>query len=149
MTPTNHPAPESEREAIKQAIREYCNRQSAGSCVISSDLIERIYYAGLSLDGLADAILSRRGEPVAWRKALENLIRFIEEANQYELQHPYEYSAYLNAKAALASPPAPVLDALEAELEELASNFEGAGPDAPWTGRQIADHIRRRIGYRK
>lgn len=31
------------------------------------------------------------------------------------------------------------------ELEELASNFEGAGPDAPWTGQEVADAIRERI----
>lgn len=31
------------------------------------------------------------------------------------------------------------------ELDELADNFEGAGPEAPWTGQEIADHIRERI----
>lgn len=31
------------------------------------------------------------------------------------------------------------------ELEELATNFEEAGPDAPWRGQEIADHIRERI----
>ena len=31
------------------------------------------------------------------------------------------------------------------ELDELAENFEGAGPDAPWRGQEIADHIRERI----
>lgn len=31
------------------------------------------------------------------------------------------------------------------ELEELAANFEGAGPDAPWRGHEIADAIRERI----
>ena len=36
-------------------------------------------------------------------------------------------------------------EVLKEELEELASNFEGAGPDAPWTGQEIADHIRDRI----
>ena len=35
--------------------------------------------------------------------------------------------------------------ALINELEELAENFEGAGPDAPWRGQEIADHIRERI----
>lgn len=31
------------------------------------------------------------------------------------------------------------------ELEELAQCFEGAGPEAPWTGQEIADAIRERI----
>lgn len=31
------------------------------------------------------------------------------------------------------------------ELEELADNFEGAGPDAPWRGQEVADAIRERI----
>jgi hypothetical protein len=34
---------------------------------------------------------------------------------------------------------------IRTELEELAANFEGAGPDAPWTGQQIARAIRERI----
>ena len=37
------------------------------------------------------------------------------------------------------------VDIICTELEELANNFEGAGPDAPWTGQEIADHIRERI----
>lgn len=36
-------------------------------------------------------------------------------------------------------------DFIRRELEELAVNFEGAGPDAPWRGQEIADHIRERI----
>ncbi len=36
-------------------------------------------------------------------------------------------------------------DIVYTELEELANNFEGAGPEAPWTGQEIADHIRDRI----
>ena len=38
----------------------------------------------------------------------------------------------------------PVIKAevLKKELEELASNFEDAGPDATWTGQEIADNIR-------
>lgn len=34
---------------------------------------------------------------------------------------------------------------LRDELEDLAAGFEGAGPDAPWTGQEVADAIRRRI----
>jgi hypothetical protein len=34
---------------------------------------------------------------------------------------------------------------IKCELEELAQLFEGAGPDAPWTGQEIADTIRERI----
>lgn len=34
---------------------------------------------------------------------------------------------------------------MRVELEELAVNFEEAGPDAPWRGQEIADHIRERI----
>lgn len=36
-------------------------------------------------------------------------------------------------------------EAIRNELEELACNLEGAGPEAPWTGQEIADHIRDRI----
>ena len=36
-------------------------------------------------------------------------------------------------------------DLIRAELEALAEAFEGAGPEAPWTGQEIADHIRERI----
>lgn len=34
---------------------------------------------------------------------------------------------------------------IRTELEEMATNFEDAGPDAPWTGQEIADAIRDRI----
>jgi hypothetical protein len=34
---------------------------------------------------------------------------------------------------------------IECELEELAQLFEGAGPESPWTGQEIADAIRERI----
>lgn len=34
---------------------------------------------------------------------------------------------------------------LRDELEQLAEHFEGAGPDAPWRGQEIADAIRERI----
>lgn len=38
-----------------------------------------------------------------------------------------------------------VAEELRDELEALATNFEGAGPQAVWTGEQIAWHIRERI----
>lgn len=38
-----------------------------------------------------------------------------------------------------------VKEIIECELEELAQMFEGAGPDAPWRGQEIADAIRDRI----
>jgi hypothetical protein len=41
--------------------------------------------------------------------------------------------------------PAMKAEIIQAELEELAKNFEGAGPQATWTGEQIAWHIRERI----
>jgi len=34
---------------------------------------------------------------------------------------------------------------IERELEDLAASYEGAGPDALWTGKEIADHLRERI----
>lgn len=34
---------------------------------------------------------------------------------------------------------------IEKELADLAACFEGAGPEAPWTGQEIADHLRERI----
>ena len=34
---------------------------------------------------------------------------------------------------------------IEKELADLANCFEGAGPEAPWRGQEIADHIRDRI----
>lgn len=34
---------------------------------------------------------------------------------------------------------------IERELEELATNFEGAGLDAHWLGQEIANSIRERI----
>ena len=36
-------------------------------------------------------------------------------------------------------------EVIRRELEDLAENFEGAGPDVPWTGQDIADAIRERI----
>lgn len=39
----------------------------------------------------------------ALAKAMENLLRFVEEGSVYELQHPSDYSAYLNAKAELSA----------------------------------------------
>jgi len=38
-----------------------------------------------------------------------------------------------------------VHEIISTELEDLAQAFEGAGPDAPWRGQEIADHIRERI----
>lgn len=34
---------------------------------------------------------------------------------------------------------------IQAELEELARNFEGSGADVQWTGREISEALRRRI----
>jgi hypothetical protein len=36
-------------------------------------------------------------------------------------------------------------EVIERELKDLADCFEGAGPDAPWRGQEIADHLRERI----
>ena len=38
-----------------------------------------------------------------------------------------------------------VAEIISQELEELASNFEEAGLDAPWRGQEVADLIRDRI----
>jgi diphthamide synthase (EF-2-diphthine--ammonia ligase) len=38
---------------------------------------------------------------------------------------------------------------VEAELEAMAANFEEAGPDASWTGKEIAHAVRERIKFRK
>jgi len=43
---------------VARAIRSYCRQQSDASVQFSSDGIERIYYPGLSLPGLVNAILA-------------------------------------------------------------------------------------------
>lgn len=51
------PAQAQSSDRITQAIRDYCI--SLGSAVqLSSDGVERIYYSGISIVGLADAILA-------------------------------------------------------------------------------------------
>jgi hypothetical protein len=43
-------------ELLAEAIRKYCNAQSPAA-VQTSLSVERIYYAGLALDGLVSAVL--------------------------------------------------------------------------------------------
>lgn len=93
MTPTNHPAPESEREAVKRIIRDGFN-------------------SGSSITAIADAILSRRmgAEPIAWMTEgdLETLKR-----GTLAIVHPHRESDRSGNEASIplyASPPAPALD---------------------------------------
>ncbi len=55
------------REALASAIRRYCLDQSSASVQISSDDVERIYYAGLSLYGVTDAALAALAQSPANR----------------------------------------------------------------------------------
>jgi hypothetical protein len=48
--------PDSIREAAANAIRTFCQSLGAGTVAVSSDGVERIYYAGLSLDALSVAV---------------------------------------------------------------------------------------------
>lgn len=49
---------------------------------------------------MAERALKRRDELA---RALEHLLRFIDDASEYELQHAADYSVYLNARAALSA----------------------------------------------
>jgi hypothetical protein len=52
------------RGEIADAIREYCHSISPAAVQMSHG-VERIYYAGISLDGLTDAIFAALGAGVA------------------------------------------------------------------------------------
>lgn len=56
--PSEPSPPTDRREIVAKSVRTFCNSVSPASVQISSDGIERIYYAGLSVPGLVDAILA-------------------------------------------------------------------------------------------
>jgi hypothetical protein len=63
------------RQKAEDAIRTFCQSLGTGSVSISSDGVERIYYAGINLKALSVAVaLAVRDEPqtVAWRTDFEN-----------------------------------------------------------------------------
>lgn len=126
MTPTNHPAPESEREAIARMLKEQGFTSRDGTVINGGTY------------GVIDAILSRRlgAAPVAADpmtstpptymakladagliEALEARANLDEYANSYyDKQHfPLLREAAARLRARYASPPAPALDKLIAE----------------------------------
>lgn len=65
------PQPGGDREAITSAVREHLRKTYGYACIQISDGIERIYFSGVDLSVVADAILSLPSAPVSgdWRSA--------------------------------------------------------------------------------
>jgi hypothetical protein len=120
MTPTNHPAP-----AWQQTLLE-C-RDFIADCVGHGGLSARELVNAEELIADTDAILSRRGEPVAWREALKQ-IAGVEPSNDRRL-HLMQLAAMKQIAfvALAASPPTPALDArtVEACARELETRYPG------------------------
>ena len=89
------------RESIANAIREYCRSVSPAS-VANSHGVERIYYAGLSVYGLTDAILS--ASPPEQPAAAPDIVKMYADAIDAKNARIGELEEALG-KAVLSAPP--------------------------------------------
>ncbi len=58
---------------------------------------------GMVIDHVMDRLRKAEAQRDALVNALERMLRFCDEATLYEMQHPADYSAYLDAKAILSA----------------------------------------------
>jgi hypothetical protein len=138
MTPTNHPAPESEREAIARIIHpEAFDGTLSGHPDNWEDkmaALENQAEAQLVALTKADAILSRRGEPVGWTAYCPStggrVLEYTEAGARERGQICYAPACFI-VEPLYASPPAPALDWHKDFQERTRALRDSGAPEQP------------------
>jgi hypothetical protein len=135
MTSTNHPAPESEREAVAQII------DPDAFIVPKHPASDDEFWRGQRKQTAftkADAILSRRGEPVAW--LYESWLGGDSWGKHFSFEKPAGNKWQRNIEPLYASPPAAQSAVRERTIEVLEEIMSIGGGASHWaTAEKIYD----------